>query len=165
MTTEHLPSETLTDYIHGELPPEEDARAYAHLLTCERCRFELEEETTLTERLRLAASEERFALPARVKATVRQATRDARGTPFAPLLRFAALPVAAAILIGTLVYGPLLHTTAPTIDAVFYLDAHAAQQAANPLAEHNLIPTEVTYDTSAGAASRAAQIDAVDVVR
>ena len=161
MTTSHLTPEVLADYLRGELAPAEDALALAHLDACSACRLDLENETALTDYLRRAAAQETFDLPAEVKTAVRQKLRAARSRSFPSLLvalRPAfALPIAAAILIGTFTFPSLIRTiqpARPTIDATFYLDAHAAQQAIEPLSEHNPMRTAYTE-----------RIDANDVVR
>jgi anti-sigma factor RsiW len=150
MTTSHVTPDALSDYLRGELAPAEDALAFAHLSACPACRLDLERETALTDYLRRAAARETFELPAEVKAAVRQQLRDARARPFPSLLAALrpafALPIAAAILIGTLTFPSVMRTIQhgrPTIDAAFYLDAAAAQQATEPLSEHNPMPTSM----------------------
>jgi anti-sigma factor RsiW len=165
MMTPHLAPDLLGDYLRGELAPAEDALALAHLYACPACRLDLERETALTDYLRAAAAQETFELPAEVKAAVRQKLRVARSGPFPSLLAALrpafALPIAAAILIGTLTFPSVMRTiqpARPTIDAAFYLNAHAAQQAAEPLSEHNPMPTSVQT-------AYTERIDANDVAR
>ena len=97
---EHLTTNTLIDYVHGELPSAEDALAHTHLQSCTECRSEFERETRLSEALRFAAAEDERELPSMVKAEIWQAVRAARPSPYA---RFAtwlqplvAVPAAAA---------------------------------------------------------------------
>jgi anti-sigma factor RsiW len=137
----HLPTEIIVDYLHGELRPEADALALAHIEACAECRGELEREAALTQVLRAAASAEETEMPSLVAARVWEAIRTAKPTPFqrwAALLRPAiAVPIAAALLIGGFFASPLSRgTAAPRINASYYLETHAAQQADNPFAEH-----------------------------
>jgi hypothetical protein len=90
-----------------------------------------------------------------VKADVRKAVSGIRIFRFTQLsspVRAALLLPAAAMLIGVLFLHPfpLARIAHPTIAAAFYLDAHAAQQATNPLTEHNAAPyNETAYGETA----------------
>ncbi|HTV72512.1 MAG TPA: hypothetical protein VME66_02255 [Candidatus Acidoferrales bacterium] len=156
--TPHLQPQAITDYVHGALPPAQDALAYAHIHVCGSCRAEVELERALTDLLREDAAREEREFPSLIKAAVWQTIRDAKPTPLARLKAFLrpaiAVPVATALLVGALILGPVGHLArgpVPTIDASFYLDEHDAQQAPNPLAERTtpLQPLETGYDQSA----------------
>jgi anti-sigma factor RsiW len=139
---DHLTTETLIDFLHGELPAAEDARAHAHLAVCSVCRAERELEALVGESLRAAAASEERAMPSLVSAAVWQRIRDARPGPFARLAAVlrpvVAVPVAAALVLGALFASPLIHSAAaPKIDATYYLQAHAAQAGLTPLSEHS----------------------------
>jgi predicted anti-sigma-YlaC factor YlaD len=155
--TPHLTPETLIDYMHGELPPSEDACAHAHLDACEQCRLEFERESSLTELLRSEAAREEFELPPAVKARIRQAIRTAEPTLWVRIQALLNLPLitpafTTALAIAVLTAGLLTYwggTPRPTIDASFYLDEHAAQQMTSPLAERGsaIILESATQDT------------------
>lgn len=139
---DHLTTDTLIDFLHGELPAQDDVRVHAHLATCAACRGEYESEATLGEALRASAAREAREMPSLVSAAVWQRVREARPGPFArlaALLRpIVAVPVAAALVLGAFVASPLVHSnTAPKIDAAYYLQAHAAQAGESPLSEHS----------------------------
>jgi anti-sigma factor RsiW len=170
---EHLTTNTLIDYVHGELPSAEDALAHTHLQSCTECRSEFERETRLSEALRFAAAEDERELPSMVKAEIWQAVRAARPSPYA---RFAtwlqplvAVP-AAAILVAVVYFASPLGHQAPaplTVDASYYLEQHAAEQM-NPLGERNVTPAVLeTSDTGRpdpSVGSRTAVAAAVDAV-
>ena len=136
----HITTDLLVDYVHHELAPEEDALVHAHLGECAGCRREVENESALTDALRSAAAAEETDMPSLVAARVWETIRSARPSPLgrlAVLLRPAvAVPLAAALVIGAYVAVPLSHGgPAPTIDAGYYLEQHAAAQVQYPLAE------------------------------
>ena len=136
---DHLSTYLLVDYVHGELSPSADAKAHAHLAACAACREAYDLETTLSEALRSAAKAEEREFPSLVTAAVWDRIRHARPGPAARLaawLRPAfAVPVAAAIVVGAYFVSPLAHPARPTIDAAYYLEAHAAESAQTPLSE------------------------------
>jgi hypothetical protein len=82
----------------------------------------------------------------------------ARPSPLARLTAYLrpaiAVPVASAAVVAALLLGPLHlgSSPLPTIDATFYFDEHAAQQAPNPLADRSTIPQalETGFEQSAG---------------
>jgi anti-sigma factor RsiW len=141
---EHLSNDLLVDYVHGELAPEDDALTHAHLQACAPCRREYEIEISLGDALRSAAAAEAVEMPASVSAAVWNEIRRARPsrvTRLAAFLRPAiALPVAAALLLGGWFASPYSRPAHPTIDALYYFEAHAAQSAATPLSERNTAP-------------------------
>ena len=146
---DHLSTDLLVDFVHGELSPSDDAIAHAHLATCETCRDSYDLETTLSEALRSAAKADEREFPSLVSAAVWDRVRQARPGPFArlaALLRPAfAVPVAAALLVGGYFVSPLAHPAHPTIDASYYLEAHAAQSSQTPLSER---ATSIVLETS-----------------
>ncbi|MDQ2908252.1 MAG: hypothetical protein M3R44_02760 [Candidatus Eremiobacteraeota bacterium] len=147
----HLTGATLIDYLHGELRPQDDAYAHAHLAACDACRFARDAEAQLTDLLRGGAAAEEREFPSLVAATVWQRIREAPPSPFA---RFGAwfrpaiaVPVAALLLLGGWFASPLGHGTAggsPSVDALYYFQAHAAQSATSPLSEHSGLPAETS---------------------
>ena len=143
----HYTSDTFIDYIHGELAPGEDARLYAHLGTCSDCRAAYDAEVGLGEALRgLPLAEER-ELPPMLKAQIWAAIRTEKPTVLGALrgyLRPAyALPVAAALLVAGFFGVPAARNGFTSqepagVAASYYLDEHAAESQANPLAERPL---------------------------
>ncbi|MGP6156930.1 MAG: anti-sigma factor family protein [Vulcanimicrobiaceae bacterium] len=141
MNSPHVTTDLLIDYIHRELAPEDDALLYAHLAECADCRREYRAEVWLTETLRSAARDEEVEMPPAILARVRQRVR---ATTPAPLERLRAFLRPAAVLAGTAVLAvgaflasPLSHPAPhPTVDAMYYFEAHAAQEADNPFSEH-----------------------------
>jgi anti-sigma factor RsiW len=135
---EHLSPDLLVDYVHGELSATDDASVHRHLAACASCRESYDLEIALSEGLRAAAAADERELPPFVKATIWEAVREARPSPLArlgALLRPAiAVPVAALLIAGGFFASPLAHVgAAPTIDATYYLEAHAAQASQSPL--------------------------------
>ena len=134
---QHLTSETLIDYMHGALSPQEDAAAFAHLETCETCRKEYDAEAALTEMLRAHAVREEREMPAMLKAEIWSRIRDEQPSPWSRLAGWfrpaVAIPAAAAIALaayfGTAYLGP---HGAPSIAASYYLRDHAALNGTMP---------------------------------
>lgn len=139
---QHLTSDTLLDYIHGELMPAEDASVYAHIEQCETCRAEYQAEVVLGEMLRANAAREERELPSSVKAEIWQRVRDAKPSPVNRLTAWlrpaVAVPVAAVLALaayfGTAYVGP---HGAPAIEASYYLQDHAAMNTTIPFSDHN----------------------------
>jgi len=138
---DHLSTDLLIDFVHGELSPSDDARAHAHLAGCASCREAYELEATLGEVLRSAAQAEEREMPSLVAAAVWERVRAARPGPAArlqALFRPAfALPIAAALLIGGFFASPFAHPDRPMVDAAYYFEAHAAETSVNPLSERS----------------------------
>jgi anti-sigma factor RsiW len=136
---QHLNADLIVDFVRGELAPEDDALAHAHLQTCPACRAEYDLEVALRDALRAAARAEEVEMPSTIKAAIWEEIRQARPSPLARFAAFwrpaLAVPVAAALLLGGYFASPYVgHTaSAPTIDAAYYLEAHAAQTAQTPL--------------------------------
>jgi len=148
---EHISTNVLVDYAHGELTPADDAQVHAHLAACAPCRDEYDAEVALGEMLRSAAVAEELELPGLVKAAVWEQIRAAKPGPLARLGVFMrpalALPVAAAVVVGAFFASPLGHRdTAPRIAATYYLQSHAMQSGQSPLAERS---SAQVYETSA----------------
>jgi predicted anti-sigma-YlaC factor YlaD len=160
---DHLSIDRLIDFVHGELPPGEDALVHVHLAGCAACRDAYELETQLSEALRRAAQAEEREMPSLVAAEVWSRIREARPGAIA---RFAgwlrpvyAVPVAAAIVAGAFFASPLAHRAGPTIDATYYLEAHAAQTLQTPLSERSAGLVLETSMLAPGAAAVAAVPD------
>ncbi|MBD5635241.1 MAG: zf-HC2 domain-containing protein [Candidatus Eremiobacteraeota bacterium] len=138
---DHLSNDRLVDFVHGELSPSDDALVHAHLAGCVLCREGYEVEATLSEALRSAAKAEELEMPSLVAATVWERVRNAKPGPMARVAGWLrpvyALPVAAALLVGGFFVSPLAHRSGPTIEATYYLQAHAAQAAQTPLSERS----------------------------
>ncbi|HVA36898.1 MAG TPA: zf-HC2 domain-containing protein [Candidatus Dormibacteraeota bacterium] len=137
----HYDTATLIDYLHGALDDEADAAVFAHLAACDACRAEYDAELDLTELLRAAARNDSLEMPADLAASIRLAAH-AQSAPAGFLARLTtrraawALP-AAAMLAVAIWYGAAdlrNRAEAPTasIDARYYLEAHAAQTLTIP---------------------------------
>lgn len=139
--TQHLPSDVLIDYIHGELTPEADAGVHEHLAKCAACRDEYDAEAAVGEALRAAARARELEFPSIVAARVWEAVRKPRPGPLAGLAMLlrpvVAVPLALALAFGAYFALPLGRSAAPgrTIDATYYLEQHAGQLASDPLSE------------------------------
>jgi predicted anti-sigma-YlaC factor YlaD len=151
MNEQHLSADLLVDYLHGELAPEDDALAHAHLSACAACRHERDLEASLSEVLRKTAQAEEQEMPSLIKAAIWEQIREAKPGPMArlaawlrPAVAVPALvvPALAVLLVGGWYVSPLHHDTgtAPTIDAMYYLQAHEAQSASAPLSEQSSQP-------------------------
>jgi len=164
MNEQHLSPDLLVDYLHGELAPEDDALAHAHLSTCAACRREIDVEASLTEMLRKTAQAEEQEMPSLIKAAVWQQIREAKPGPLArlsALLRPAvAVPALAVLLVGGWFASPYGHpgTNAPTIDAMYYLEAHA-QTAGTPLSDQGGQPAIETSMIDTGTSPLLAYAD------
>jgi len=139
----HVTNEQLIDYIHNALEPAEDARLLAHLEACTQCRRQYDAEVTMGDWLRIHAEREERELPPMVKASIWARVRSERpawSTTVAAWLRPAyAFPVAAALIFAA-IFGPAyLHSrpsAAPSIEAAYYLQDHAAMNTTLPFSEH-----------------------------
>ncbi len=138
--TEHLANQTLIDYMHAGLGPEQDAQVYAHLESCAACRSDYDAELALTDILRSYAAHETRELPSSVKAEIWERIRAARPSPVRSLANWfrpaVALPIAAVLALGmyfgTSYLGP--HGVA-SIDAGYYLEDHAALNSTVPFSD------------------------------
>jgi anti-sigma factor RsiW len=157
--TEHLNTPLLIDYLRRELPPEDDALVHGHLEKCPACRREYEVEVSLSDALKAAAAREELEFPSLVAARVWEEIRNARPSPIAQIAAFfrpvITVPLVAAAALVTLFFampfGP--HGLTPKINAAYYLEAHAALQAQNPLDERGPAAAQLieiaAQDTSA----------------
>ena len=139
--SDHLSNELLIDYLRKELAPEDDALVLAHLEECTACRREHEIEASLGEALRSAAQRDELEFPSMIKARVWEAVRNAKPSPAERLMAYFrpafAVPVAAALAVGLFFATPAMHgfMNPQKIDATYYLEVHAAQQAQSPFTE------------------------------
>jgi len=167
--TDHLTSAFLIDYLRGELPPEDDALAHAHLDACAACRSEYEAEASLGEMLRAAAAREELEFPSQISAAIWQEVRNAQPRPLARWLALfrpaIALPVAAVLAAGIFFASPLVHVgnAAPKIAATYYLEVHAAQEAQNPLAERGPTASSVIESSAFDFGNAPELADSVDM--
>ena len=143
----HYSTETLTDYIHGELASGEDASLFAHLAMCGDCHASYDAEVALTEALRSSPLAEERAMPPMLKAQIWAAVRTERPSALDAMRSFLrpayALPALAAILVVGYFGVPaarngLTAADQPGVSATYYLDEHAAESQANPLADRLL---------------------------
>jgi anti-sigma factor RsiW len=166
----HFTSDQLTDFVHGELAPETDALVHAHLAACAACRAEYNAEIALGEALRAAAVREELAFPSMVKAHVWERIRQA---PPSPAARFTAwlrpvmaVPVAAVLVAGAWFASPYGPSAArPTINAAYYLEAHAARTSATLLSEPAGTPALETSMLDGNPGAPATLAEAVDAIR
>jgi predicted anti-sigma-YlaC factor YlaD len=156
---QHLTNAEIIDYLHNALPTQQDAGVYAHLEQCAQCREQHDAEAALTEMLRGYASQRELDLPPMLKAQIWSRIRAAQPTPWdrlAALWRPAlAIPVLAALAIG-LYFGTAAGPGAPSIDAAYYLQDHAAMSGLTPFSDRSVDPmlmqSEATRTTAQTAA-------------
>jgi anti-sigma factor RsiW len=173
--TQHLTTDTIIDYIHGELSAPEDALTHAHLQTCAACREDYERETQISEALLAAIGGTDRELPPMIKARIWEVVRAERPSPLARLAGFLrpaiAIPAAAILVVITYFASPLSHPapSGPTVDATYYLEQHAAEQLRNPLVERSVTTPILETSDSVGtspvlgtATAAAAALDAVE---
>ena len=149
----HLTNEQLIDYLHGELPPQQDAAVYEHMESCEGCRKEYDAELALTDLLRAHAREEERELPATLKAQIWSRVRTEKPslrTQIAAWFRPpVAVPVAAALALAAYFGTSNLGTQgAPAIEAGYYLQDHAALNGTVPFNDHGSAPAELMNTSS-----------------
>ena len=137
---QHLTSETLTDYLHHELPPGEDARVLAHLEGCAVCTRELNAEATITDSLRTLARTSELELPLGFGAAIMRRISSEETGPGQALRRWLSplwlVPVAAAVAAAAFFFSPVLapqnaHTA--IVPVSYYLEQHAVSAQENPL--------------------------------
>jgi anti-sigma factor RsiW len=150
---QHLTTETIIDYMHGALSPQEDAAVHAHMESCAACRKEFEAEATLTEMLRSYAAAQERDLPATVKAEVWSRVRSAQASPWSVrnwLRPLVAVPLAAAIALAAY-FGStrLAPQPGPTIEAAYYLQDHEALNSTIPFSDRASVnPIDVDSSTA-----------------
>jgi anti-sigma factor (TIGR02949 family) len=163
---QHLTTEKIVDYLHGALSPGEDASVYAHLETCETCRAEYDAEAAVSEMLRAHAAKTEREFPATLKAEIWSRIRSAQPSPWS---RFAAwfkpafaIPVAAAIALAAY-FGTTYGTApgAPSIEAAYYLQDHAALNSTVPFNDRSSVyPTDLENAASVNTQQTAVNIEA-----
>lgn len=146
---QHLSTNTIVDYLHGGLPPSEDAAVHAHLDQCAVCRTQCDAETALTDLLRSAAANDERPLPPTLKAEIWSRIRASRPSALSQVLGWirpaTAIPIAAAIALaayfGAAYLGP---HGAPAIQAAYYLQDHAAMNGTMPFDDNSsMTPVDV----------------------
>lgn len=164
----HLTSEQLTDFVHGELSPTQDALAHAHLADCGNCRSHYDAEIALGEILRAAAASDERELPPHLKAAVWERIRHEPPTAAARIAAWfrpvVVVPVALALALGGWFAVP--HGPNRTVDAAYYFQAYAAQANHTLLSEPSgtqSLETSMVDDGSetAPVVTLAASIDAI----
>lgn len=138
---QHLTNDILLDYVHGELTPADDAAAYAHIEACQACRSEYESEVALGEMLRANAALEERELPPAVKAAIWERVRAGKSSAWSRAFSWwrpaVAVPAAAVLAVaayfGASYLGP---HGAPSIEASYYLQDHAAMNSTIPFSDH-----------------------------
>jgi len=148
----HITHEQLIDYLHGALAPEDDAAVHTHLDSCSDCTSAYQDEAALTEALRAHALAEERDLPSGVVASIWAAIEASQRRSFARTLaawlRPAVLVPIAAVVVIALMLAPRLipSSSAPTIDAAYYLQDHAALGSTMPFADSNAVPSALEND-------------------
>jgi predicted anti-sigma-YlaC factor YlaD len=139
----HPTQEQLIDYLHHELAPAEDAFVLAHLEGCDSCRGEYDAQTALSESLKTYGCASEREMPASVRASIwlaiDEATRPSAADRLRAWMRPAlgiALATAAAIAIGVGLSPALHHGGPAAIDAMYFLDDHAAMRGSVPFNEN-----------------------------
>ncbi|HVR46731.1 MAG TPA: zf-HC2 domain-containing protein [Candidatus Binatia bacterium] len=152
MNQTHPTPEELVEYLHGELPPPQDAAVHAHLAECSPCARAYEAETSLRELVRAHARSEDRELPYRVVAAIRDAAAERTSPPAWESIRSALRPAilipAAAALAVALYFGVSgRHSGEATpINAAYYVNNHAALTATTPFSEDAPMPAMLTSD-------------------
>jgi anti-sigma factor RsiW len=150
MNQTHPTPEQLVDYLHGELPAQQDAAVHAHVAECPSCAQAYESEASLTELLRAYARSEERELPYGLIAGIREAAANAASASAWDRLRSALRPVVlvpAAAALAVALYlglGARHPAVATPINAAYYVDNHAALTATTPFSEDAPIPAVLT---------------------
>jgi anti-sigma factor RsiW len=152
----HYTSDNLIDYLHGELGVAVDAQVYAHLAECPDCRRLADDEAMIADSLRAAAQAVELELPSLVKARVWEAIRTEQPSLVARLRAtlnpFIMVSVALALAAFVLVGIPVMHASGVTprsVAATYYLDEHAIEGQAEPLADRQMSAATATALTPA----------------
>ena len=143
----HINENALIDYLHGELAPGEDAAVMLHLESCDECRAEYDAQVRLSESLRLYARMTESPLPDAVRTAVWESVGTVPHEPLRARLQawlrpFAGFGLAAAAGIAIAV-GVLSHHNGPAIDAMYYLEDHAALTGNVPFHEGSIVPSSL----------------------
>jgi anti-sigma factor RsiW len=154
MNQTHPTIEQIVDYLHGELPPVEDAAMHAHLSACPECEEHRNAEVAITEALRAHALADERELPPGIVANVRARVAKPEKADLWESLRavfrpVVFVPIAAAVAVMLYFgfgarhagHGPI------AIDASAYVDNHAAMAAIAPFSEEP--PVTLTSDDEA----------------
>jgi anti-sigma factor RsiW len=161
----HVRTETLLDFLHGELVPEDDARVHEHIASCASCRSEHDAQVRITEALRAHAYAEERDLPPRVVARVREHIDPQRRPAWwqhvtASLRPAVAMPVAAVLLLAAILGFSSIRPAfvrVPTIAAAYYIDDHAALSTRFlPFAQTAAVPATLNGTLGSTSASVAA---------
>lgn len=155
---QHLSTTQIIDYIHDQLRPQDDALVHAHLEDCALCRDDYSAEIALTEMLRNQTKLEERELPPMLKAQIWSKIRAEQPSAIQRLRAFLrpayALPIAAAALLIAF-FGPAyLHpqpNTAPSIDATYYLQDHAAMNTTVPFGDQSGANSAALEETAVNA--------------
>jgi anti-sigma factor RsiW len=147
----HSSSETLVDYLNGELLPEADAAVYAHVAECSRCREEYEIERSIREALFESGRRSERELPESLVAAIWATAHPAQPSPLALLLRSKLLVPALggllsvglglALFTGYLPSHGFKAMNRPQIEAATFLDHHSDASMEMPLADRGRAPT------------------------
>ena len=140
MTSHHPTTETIIDYIHGELSPAADAALFEHFNACTDCRSAYEAELLLTTTLRAGAKRETLEMPSTVKAEVWHRVRAQQPNRWDFLFKpFVAIPVGAAFALAAfLAIHAMPAAQHPVVASQYYFDVHsAATRQENPLADRS----------------------------
>ena len=144
----HLTNEQLIDYMHGALAPEQDAAVYEHIESCAQCRAEYDAELALTYILRAHAASEERELPSTLKAELWSRIRAAEPSTWSRIAAWVrpsvAVPVAAVLALAAYFGNTYLGAQpAPSIEAAYYLQDHAALNGTVPFSDHSVNPVEI----------------------
>jgi len=160
-TNEHPTLEQLNDYVHGELPEQQDAAIHAHLSGCAPCAEAHETEVRIGEVLREHARAEERELPLGFAqrivdtAVASESHREPWWEAFTRVLR-PAIAVPAIVALALIVYLAVAGSKqgaavqSATIDAAAYLDNHAALATDMPFSETAMEPTAFASASSDG---------------
>ncbi|HKU81999.1 MAG TPA: zf-HC2 domain-containing protein [Candidatus Tumulicola sp.] len=154
MNQTHLTTEQLVDYVHGGLPPAQDASVHAHLSGCPTCTEAHDAELRLSELLRAHARAEELELPPGLTTAIYARTIDAPAPQRgwlgwrAALRPAAAVPVAAVLALAVYFVSSGWHANAKggALDAAYYMDNHAALSTTMPFAAGEAFPAQLTAD-------------------
>lgn len=156
MNQTHPTSEQIVEYLHRELPADQDAAVHAHLAACAQCAQVYEAEASLTEMLRAHARARERELPGGVVSAIHRAIErplaaslwERLGNALRPAI---AVPVTAAIAAALYLGMNAWHgaSGATSIGAAYYVNNHAALTAGSPFSEDPPVPTALTSEADA----------------
>ena len=154
MNQTHPTPDELVDYLHGELPAPRSAAIAAHIAGCSECADARDAEVSLTQLLRDHARAQERELPPGVVFGIWEKLRNSPPSVWerlsAALRPAIAVPVAIAIAAFLFFSIKVAHgpAHAATIDAGYYVENHAALDAATPLSEDDPIPQALASDVT-----------------